>query len=232
MPSTHAGIWGKWEWFFNSLVPCFNYLELDKNHPKLSCIKKNFIVVIINSISSVFFTVLGIAWAQLGDCCLGYSLQLQSAGAEVIWQISLLRCLPLDVCCWPRPHLGPSAKGVHVVSLCGLNLFTPWHLGSKSKGPKRSREPGESLLGYSVGKLHSISFIALYSCALSLSRVWLQPHGLSPPGSSVHGTSSGKNTGVGCHALLQGMIPTQGPNPGLPHCRQNLYWLSHQHCIN
>ena len=32
----------------------------------------------------------------------------------------------------------------------------------------------------------------------------------------------GKNTGVGCHFLLQGTFPTQGSNPGLPHCRQTL----------
>ena len=49
----------------------------------------------------------------------------------------------------------------------------------------------------------------------------------SPPGSSVHGDSPGKNTGMGCHALLQGIFPTQGLNPGLPHCRQILYHLSH-----
>ena len=35
------------------------------------------------------------------------------------------------------------------------------------------------------------------------------PMGCSPPGSSVHGDSPGKNTGVGCHALLQGIFPTQ-----------------------
>ena len=35
----------------------------------------------------------------------------------------------------------------------------------------------------------------------------------SPPGSSVHGDFPGKNTGVGCQALLQGMFPTQGSNP-------------------
>ena len=34
------------------------------------------------------------------------------------------------------------------------------------------------------------------------------------PGSSVHGDSPGKNTEVGCHALLQGIFPTQGLNPG------------------
>ena len=46
--------------------------------------------------------------------------------------------------------------------------------------------------------------------------------------SSVLGDSPGKNTGVGCHALLQGIFPTQESNPGLPHCRQILYHLSHQ----
>ena len=50
----------------------------------------------------------------------------------------------------------------------------------------------------------------------------------SPRGSSVHGDSPGKNIGVGCHALLQGIFPTQGSNPGLPHYRQILYHLSHK----
>ena len=48
------------------------------------------------------------------------------------------------------------------------------------------------------------------------------------PGSSVHGDAPGKNTGVGCHDLLQGIFPTQGLNPGLLHCRWILYLLSHQ----
>ena len=38
----------------------------------------------------------------------------------------------------------------------------------------------------------------------------------------------GKSTRVGCRFLLQGIFPTQGSNPGLPHCRQTLYCLSHQ----
>ena len=48
------------------------------------------------------------------------------------------------------------------------------------------------------------------------------------PGFSVHGNSSGKNTGVGCHSLLQGIFPTQGSNLGLLHCKQILYHLSHK----
>ena len=50
----------------------------------------------------------------------------------------------------------------------------------------------------------------------------------SPPGSSVNGDSPGENTGVGFHALLQGIFPTQGSNSGLQHYRQILYCLSHQ----
>ena len=50
----------------------------------------------------------------------------------------------------------------------------------------------------------------------------------SPPGSSVPGDSPGKNTGVGWHALLQGIFPTQSSNPGLPQCRWILYNLRHQ----
>ena len=54
------------------------------------------------------------------------------------------------------------------------------------------------------------------------------PMDYSLPGSSVHGDSPGKSTGVGCHALLQGIFPIQGSNPGLPHCRRILYRQSQQ----
>ena len=54
------------------------------------------------------------------------------------------------------------------------------------------------------------------------------PRDCSLPGSSVHGDSPGKNTGMGCHALLQEIFPTQGSNLGLPHCRQIIHRLSHQ----
>ena len=84
------------------------------------------------------------------------------------------------------------------------------------------------------------------------------PMDCSPPGSSVHGifqarilkwsevkvaqlcptlrphelyspwNSPGQNTGMGSCSLLQGIFPTQGLSPGLSHCRQILYQLSHQ----
>ena len=71
--------------------------------------------------------------------------------------------------------------------------------------------------------------ISVVLCLVAQSCLILcDPMDCSPPGSSVHGDSPGKNTGVGCHALLQEIFPTQGSNPGLLHCRQILYQLSHQ----
>ena len=52
----------------------------------------------------------------------------------------------------------------------------------------------------------------VYACSVtSVMSDSLWPHGLYPPGSSVHGILQ-KNTGVGCHSILQGILPTQGSN--------------------
>ena len=71
-------------------------------------------------------------------------------------------------------------------------------------------------------------FFVLCMCLVAQSCPTLcDPMDCSSPGSSIHGDSPGKNPRVGCHALLQGIFPTQGSNPGLPHCRQVLYRLCH-----
>ena len=64
-----------------------------------------------------------------------------------------------------------------------------------------------------LSKGRTAVLLAAQSC-LSLC----DPTDCSPPGPTVHGDSLGKNSGVGCHALLQGILPTQGSNPGLPYC--------------
>ena len=57
-----------------------------------------------------------------------------------------------------------------------------------------------------------------------LSRVnSLRPHGLYSPWNSP-----AQNTGMGSLSLLQGIFPTHGSNPGLPHCGWILYHLSHK----
>ena len=58
-------------------------------------------------------------------------------------------------------------------------------------------------------------------CSVVSNSLWL--HGLYSPWNSP-----GQNTGVGSLSLLWGIFLTQGSNPGLPHCRQILYQLSHQ----
>ena len=88
-----------------------------------------------------------------------------------------------------------------------------------------------------VGKVMSLLFKALsrfdiailprselkWSESLLVMSDSLWPHGLYCPWNSL-----GQNTGVGNLSLLQGILPTQGLNPGLPHCRGILYHLSHQ----
>ena len=85
-------------------------------------------------------------------------------------------------------------------------------------------------LSSSSNKIHYIIFFSVLCAVLSHSVLSnsLRPMDCSPPGTSVHGDSPGRNTGVVCHALLQGIFPTHGLNPGLPHCRRLLYHLSHQ----
>ena len=56
----------------------------------------------------------------------------------------------------------------------------------------------------------------------------LRSHGLYPTRLLCPWNFPGKSTGVSRHFLLQGIFPTQGWNPGLPHCRQTLYRLCHQ----
>ena len=106
--------------------------------------------------------------------------------------------------------------------------FDPW----VGKIPwRRAWQPTPVFL---PGKSHRQGSLVVYSprgCKESDMTEQLtlyNPMDCSPPGSSVHDDSPGKNTGVGCHALLQGNILTQESNPSLLHCRRILYHLSYQ----
>ena len=61
----------------------------------------------------------------------------------------------------------------------------------------------------------------------SIMSASLRHHGLQPPRLLCPRNSPGKDSAVHCHALLQGIFPTQGSNPGLLHCREILYQLSY-----
>ena len=79
-----------------------------------------------------------------------------------------------------------------------------------------------------VLSLGIVMYIHVLCLVAQLCLTLCDPIDCSLPGSSVHGDSPGKNTRVGCHALLWGIFPTQGSNPGLPHCRSILYHQSYQ----
>ena len=70
--------------------------------------------------------------------------------------------------------------------------------------------------------------VCVYVCACSVMSNFLWPPWTVVRQALLSMEFSRLNTGVGCHAFLQGIFPIQGSNPGLPHCRQILYHLSHQ----
>ena len=87
------------------------------------------------------------------------------------------------------------------------------------------KNPASHIKYTSTKKLRNNNMLSLVS---QLCPTLCNTEDCSPPDSFVHGNSPGKNTGVDCHAFLQGIFPTQGSNPGLLHCRYILYRLSHQ----
>ena len=76
-------------------------------------------------------------------------------------------------------------------------------------------------------RLFVIPWTAAHQASLSftISQSLLKLMSIAP----VHGDSPGKNTGVGCHSLLQGILLTQGSNLHLLHCRWIL--LSHREAV-
>ena len=96
--------------------------------------------------------------------------------------------------------------------------------------------PGEflgqrSLAGYSpwghkeldmTQQLNTQARLKVKVLVVQLGPTLCNPMDCSFSGSSVHGIFSDKDTRVGSHSLPQGIFPTQGSNPGLPHCRQIL----------
>ena len=77
----------------------------------------------------------------------------------------------------------------------------------------------------------SVLYLCVHAKLIQSCPTLRNPMDYNPPGSSVLGDSSGRNTGVGYHFLLQGIFLTQELNSFLPHCRWILYhwatWETH-----
>ena len=78
----------------------------------------------------------------------------------------------------------------------------------------------KKLLIFGIFILYSVTFLSESRSVVSNS---LLPHGLYSPWNSP-----GQNTEEDSLSLLQGIFPTQGSKPGLPHCRRILYQLRHK----
>ena len=85
----------------------------------------------------------------------------------------------------------------------------------------RSKDWGFKWCWCFYGHTHNPTSHESESCSVVSDSLW--PHGLYSLWNSP-----GQITGVGSLSLLQGIFPTQGLNPGLPHCRQILYQRSHK----
>ena len=79
-----------------------------------------------------------------------------------------------------------------------------------------------------VSDIYYVFNITVKSVSYSVVLDSLRPNGLWPAKLLCLWISPGKNIGIGCLFLLQGIFPTQGSNPGLPHCRRILYQMSHK----
>ena len=100
------------------------------------------------------------------------------------------------------------------------NLGGPGHLcrslrlqSRGCKGPRAGPQGRAKTLRGVTEEVHSVQCMG--TKLLQSRPTHCDPMDCSPPGCSVHGDSPDKNTGVGCHALVQGIFPTQKSNPCL-----------------
>ena len=130
---------------------------------------------------------------------------------------------PLPVLCSPLWPESESPKFICWNLMPNVIIFgirpIPWWLGLEG----RALMTGISALIKEIPERFPCPFCHVKWKWKSLSRVSLPPYELYSPWNSPD-----QNTGVDSLSLLQGIFPTQGSNPGLPHCRQILYQLSHK----
>ena len=122
---------------------------------------------------------------------------------------------------WGGGWFQDDSSALHVLCTLFLLLLHQFHLRSSGLKSRRLGTPVK-LIHFGVQqKLIQLWVGEWVNVTVMSNCLW--PHGLYSPWSSP-----GQNTGVGSLSLLQWIFPTQGLNPGLPHCRQILHSLSHK----
>ena len=104
--------------------------------------------------------------------------------------------------------------------------------GNSQTFPRNENSPGKSLANKVcwISCVHSIKEVLMLieGCACMLTHLTLCDPRTVACQPACPWNSPGKNTGVGCHLLLQGIFRTQGSNLALLHCIWILHSLSHQ----
>ena len=103
----------------------------------------------------------------------------------------------------------------------GLPFPSPRDLPDSGIEPRSPALQANALTSEPPGKPSEVN-----SCVQLFVTQWTVDY--QPPPMESPWDFPGKSTGVGCHFLLQRILPSQGLNPGLLHCRQMLYCLRHQ----
>ena len=136
------------------------------------------------------------------NCCFLTCIQISQEAGQVVWYSHLLKNFPQFVV-------------IHTVQ--GFAILNKAELDGKGSQNQLMRN------------LWHLAYLVKVKVK-SLSRAWLfaTPWIVACTKLLCPWDFQGKNTGVGCHFLLQGTFLTQGSNPGLSHSRQTLYHLSHQ----
>ena len=154
------------------------------------------------------------------------SLTVIFTPVPVVFNAFFLFLLTLSLPLWVTQ---PGSRGAEEVTQAGSDVgrWTPWGTPEPGDraclGPCRScrpagsagpRAPGQWVgpgppPGAESGDTVDKTDKGLLAVPL-LSRVFLRPHGLQPARLLCPGDSADKNTGAGCHALLQGIFQTQG----------------------
>ena len=120
-------------------------------------------------------------------------------------------CFPVPYA-WCRPAILPCSLTALYRPRLTTSLLIPRKRGCQTKFKTSAETEILDKLLFSIKMFYTLH-VCVHVHALQLCPTFCDPVDYSPPGSSVHGDSPGKNTGVGCHALLQGIFPIQGSNP-------------------
>ena len=159
------------------------------------------------------------------NCCFLTCIQVSQEGGKVVWCSHLFKNFPqfavihtVSILVTLQPviffngfQFWNSFRFVDKLHnfYIALTQFLPWYICQNQE------TSSNTLLLTKWSEVKSLSHVWLFATpwAIALLHPWNFP---------------GKSTGMGCHFFFQGILLTQGLNPGLLHCRQMLYCLSHQ----